>query len=172
MRASTKQMEQRGNVKAKLSRPFGYLIFGIPWLMSLPFWAGAAVAARDAMYLPDTRGSLAKAQLWQAAVFSFGLALGLTAVAAALGSSNRRRRKCGVAGVVFAISCVVLALVMGWSIEQSNTDPYLILPFLVPSILAFSSLMLLLDSVRIQDDPSETSAHEITEEQPQPLSRP
>lgn len=130
-------------------------------LASLPFWAGAGAAINGAFSIPDSRGIIAKANICEAAVFLLGMAVGISSAGIALGSVKRRHREYGAAGVIMGISLIFLARTMSWSLDQSSIGANMALPFLIPTILAFISLMLFVSAMRIDEKPKELKSEPV-----------
>ena len=147
---------------------------GLVGAISAPFWAAAVKLGWDALNLPAKSGRIAWVQLWEASVFSLGLAVGLVGAALALGAVRRRCRSLGLSLVLMGTACIAFAFVMGACLEgQAIGAQAHVLPFAIPALLLFVALAALLDSLRtVEKTIGDTQEPEPISEQQLPLSRP
>jgi len=142
---------------------------------SIPFFLGALMMAVKLFRLPDTAGNFARAQLFEAILFSFGFALGLCASGVAVATRSRQRRMLATAAVTFGCANIAFAYAATDFVEKCavNGAPDM-LPLALPVSLWLYSVLL---AVRVpslsEKSPEEPTVGEAASEQPQqPLSRP
>jgi len=143
-------------------------------LLSAPFWAAAAKLGWDALHLPEQSGRIAWIQLWEASVFSLGLAVGLAGSALALGTIRQRYRGLGLSLVLLGTAAVTFAFVRASYLEERAMCAHEhVLPFVIPAFLLALSLATLLESLRTIEKPAvETEEPEPTSGRQLPLSLP
>ena len=142
-------------------------------LLASPFLIGAITLGYQLATLPKYAGHFAMAHFLEAALFAFGLSLGVLGAAFALSSApGSSSRMLSAALTLFGCSHIVLSFVMRQSIEQSaiGNGPAL-LSFLTPVILWALSVLLAVKAHSIKE-PDEPQDKTIMEEQPQLLSQP
>jgi succinate dehydrogenase/fumarate reductase cytochrome b subunit len=143
-------------------------------LVAAPFLVGAVVIAWQLAGLPNTAGRLMMAKLLEASMFSFGLSLGIAGSVLALTAFSPCRRILGAAMTLFGCSHIMLGFFVRQSIEEAavSGEPFM-LPIIVPIVLwAYSTWLAI--RARGVEEPSLQARYleQITEGQPQPLSRP
>lgn len=159
----------------KTKKPSGRLTrfeLGLIAAISIPFWAAAARFGWEAVHLPAKSGKIAWIRMWEASVFSLGLAVGLLGAAMALRAARRRYRLMGLSLVILAAGCIAFAFVMAsyfedWAIGAQTQE----LPFVIPALLLLFSLATLLDALKTAEKPADQPP-EPTSEPQLPLSRP
>lgn len=83
----------------------------------------------------------ARAGLCQGAMFSLGLAVGLTGAAMVMTGRSDRSRALATAGVLMGFALVSLALTMSWYVTRATAArPISPLPFSAPSAMVFGAL--------------------------------
>jgi len=146
-------------------------LFGV--LMASPFLIGAITLSYQLVTLPRYTGHFAMARLLEAALFAFGLSLGILGAAFALSSTQgSSSRMLSAALTLFGCSHIVMSFVMRQAIEQSaiGNGPAL-LPFLIPAILWALSVLLAVKAHSVTES-DESQDKTVMEEQPQLLSQP
>ena len=174
MRNAPVAMEHAMRQRSEFSGSWVWLVRLAVTLIALPFLVGAVSLGWQLAHLPNTAGHLATAQLLGAALFTFGLFLGLVGAAFTLTSTPGHRRILGTAVTLFGCAHVLFGFYVRRAIESSviSTNPVL-LPLVIPAALWACSVWLAVRAPGLAASESEeTPKKEATEEQPQPLSRP
>lgn len=140
-------MRAGGNQTARL------LCLWLVELVSLPFLVGAAVMVWNFARLPESVGTLARAQLLQAVLFAFGFALGLMGTGVALAFRRRHIRVLGTATALFGCAHISLAFVVRRFVEEYVPGAgATLLPFIVPAALWVYSVVLAIRVPGIMDN--------------------
>ena len=144
---------------------------GAALVASAPFVVGAVVLTCDLVRLPDAAGRLAAARLSCAAMFAFGLSVGLIGSTLALVSSQADRRTLGCAATLFGCANIALGFMLRRWIEGTVTSytPSAV-QVSVPVILWISSVWLAIRAARMESSRAAGEQKPTPEEQPQPLS--
>ncbi len=142
-------------------------------MLAAPFVAGAASLWWKLSHLPGTAGHLARAQILGAALFAFGVGLGIIGATFALTAGAVHRRVLCMALTLFGLSHVIFGLYVRHAIEATttNSEPPL-LPIVVPVALWAYSVVLAFRAPRLAAEQRAMAQEAIKEEQPQLLSRP
>ena len=127
----------------------------------------------DAIHLDPRAGNLARVEMWQAAIFALGIAIGIIGSAVALACSSRRAKALGASIALLGLSCVVMGFVMARYLRDVTLSHGASqLRLVLPSMLIVLSLAWFVSALRDEKKPPEpVQEAELTEEQPQPLSR-
>jgi len=142
--------------------------------LAAPFGAGAVSLWWKLAHLPSMAGHLARAQILGAALFSFGVALGLIGATFTLTAVAAHRRVLCMALTLFGLSHVIFGLYVRHAIEATatNSEPP-VLPLLIPVALWAYSVVLAFRAPKLAAaQKAKAAEQEIREEQPQLLSRP
>ena len=141
--------------------------------LSAPLLISAVLLGWQAVCLPAKAGNLARAELWQAANFTLGLAIGAAGSVAALAARSLAARKLGAAGTMMGITFVLMGFMVARFLTGAALSQGLsALPLLVPMPTAFASLVLLVEAARLEKKPTHAPTGPITEEPRPPLSQP
>ena len=144
---------------------------GAALVASVPFVAGAVVLTCELVRLPDTSGRLAAARLSCAAMFAFGLSVGLVGSTLALVSPQADRRTLGCAATLFGCANIALGFMLRRWIEGTVTSyAPSVLQVLIPIVLWISSVWLAIRAAKMESSPAAAVQESTPEEQPQPLS--
>ena len=136
-------------------------------LIALPYMLGAVALINQAINTTSKPDAL---KYWQSAIFVQGLAIGIYGAAISLMAVSQRLRKLGLAGVLLGSAGITFAMLIARVMDNNTVSP---LPFMLPSTLAISALVLGYNSVRRQRPESESETGlDINEEQQSPLSQP
>ena len=155
------------NSDDRLNRITARMLLGIIVLVALPYWFGAIILELQAI---DTSSKPDALQLWQSAIFVQGLAIGIYGAAIALLAVSLRLRKLGLAGVLLGSACITFAMLVARVMDSCVISP---LPFMLPSTLAISALVVGFNAVRKRRPNTDSeSSSEVTEGQQPPQSQP
>ena len=144
---------------------------GAALVVSAPFVAGAVVLTCELIRLPNTAGQLAAARLSCAAMFAFGLSVGLIGSTLALVSSHADRRTLGCAATLFGCANIALGFMLRRWIEGTVTSyTPSVLQVLIPVTLWICSVWLAVRAARMESSRAAVAQQSTPEEQPQPLS--
>ncbi len=136
-------------------------------------YAGVRLAWQAAS-LPPRLGTQTPALMWRSALLALGMAIGTTGSIVALAYSSTRARTMGPSAALLGASCAAMGFVIAWYvtglIEASGPSP---VPVVILSALIVLSLAAFFGALREEKTPTEPEQEAgLTEEQPQPLSRP
>ena len=141
-------------------------------VIAAPFLVGAGALWWKLWHLPSMAGHLARAQVLGAALFAFGIGLGIIGAAFTLSARTVHRRVLCTALTLFGLSHVVFGFYVRYAIEATtiNSDPPT-LPVVIPVALWAYSVLLAFRAPRLAAAQKPEPEEEVKEEQPQLLSR-
>ena len=161
-----KTKRQSGIAWAKLGQAAAVVV-------AAPFLAGAGSLWWKLGHLPGAAGHLAKAQVLGAALFAFGVGLGIIGAAFTLAARTLHRRTLCTALTLFGLSHILFGFYVRYAIEATatNSQPPT-LPVVIPVALWAYSVLLAFKAPRLAAAQKAKAEEEVSQEQPQLLSRP